>query len=224
MADFDVSAGFDLVKGPFTFDDSFIVSPFTDGFQFIPSVPYKVASQVLPILNAGAFEKRNSELEFNFPQRADDCMERMTAFQHDALGLKRQAHVHRDMTRGLDRRSETVTPGYVTSDDFGSDGDDTVHSAIPSYPQPNNIQANASFPTDGSLPDTVDLIFLDFIGSKYVIPALQKVAPGQYTASDISYYMPKTFTTNSYLPAYAKKAWQANVPNCPVGEGVGFNN
>jgi hypothetical protein len=41
---------FDLVEGPFTYDDSFIVSPFQNGFQFIPDVPYKVASQVLGIL------------------------------------------------------------------------------------------------------------------------------------------------------------------------------
>ena len=38
------SIRFDLVQGPFTYDDAFIVSPFTDGFQFIPNVPYQDAS------------------------------------------------------------------------------------------------------------------------------------------------------------------------------------
>lgn len=38
------SIRFDLVQGPFTYDDSFIVSPFTDGFQFIPNIPYQDAS------------------------------------------------------------------------------------------------------------------------------------------------------------------------------------
>lgn len=38
------SIRFDLVQGPFTYDDSFIVSPFADGFQFIPDVPYAQAS------------------------------------------------------------------------------------------------------------------------------------------------------------------------------------
>jgi hypothetical protein len=37
----------------------------------------------------------------------------------------------------------------------------------------------------------------------------------------VAYYVDKKFTTNSYLPAYAKVAWQKNVPNCPVGEGIG---
>lgn len=38
------SVRFDLPKGPFTYDDSFIVSPFLDSFQFIPDVPYSAAS------------------------------------------------------------------------------------------------------------------------------------------------------------------------------------
>jgi hypothetical protein len=34
----------DLVKGPFTLDDSYIVSPFTNKFQYIGDVPYALAS------------------------------------------------------------------------------------------------------------------------------------------------------------------------------------
>lgn len=44
------SVRFDLVEGPFTYDDSFIVSPFSDGFQFIKDVPYSLASQILGVL------------------------------------------------------------------------------------------------------------------------------------------------------------------------------
>ena len=70
------------------------------------------------------------------------------------------------------------------------------------------------------MPQTVDLIFLDFIGIPNVIPALNKVG-ANYTAADIQQYLPPAFDTNAYLPAYAKQAWQANVPNCPIGKGVG---
>jgi 2',3'-cyclic-nucleotide 2'-phosphodiesterase (5'-nucleotidase family) len=38
------SVRFDLAQGPFTYDDSFIVSPFTDAFQFLADVPYQYAS------------------------------------------------------------------------------------------------------------------------------------------------------------------------------------
>ena len=44
----------------------------------------------------------------------------------------------------------------------------------------------------------------------------------KYSSKDVSYYLPSTFTTNSYLPLYAKESWQAGVPNCPVGKGVGY--
>ncbi|KAL8812384.1 MAG: hypothetical protein Q9223_001079 [Gallowayella weberi] len=220
---------FDLVKGPFTFDDSFIVSPFDDAFQFIPNVPYSIASQVLGILNAGAFQKRSTDdsashllstrdFHFNTPLIPTDAC---TAPDDHAKAKNSRVHRRAEpLTRN--RRATALTPGYVTTDDFGTNGDDTPHSAIPFFSQPNDVQANASFPTTG-LPETVDLVFLDFIGANYVIPALTK-AGGKYSKEDISYYVDKAFTTNSYLPAYAKKYWQANVPNCPVGKGVGYED
>jgi 2',3'-cyclic-nucleotide 2'-phosphodiesterase (5'-nucleotidase family) len=45
------SIRFDLPQGPFTYDDSFIVSPFTDAFQFIPDVPYANAMVSLYQIN-----------------------------------------------------------------------------------------------------------------------------------------------------------------------------
>jgi hypothetical protein len=38
---------FDMVKGPFTYDDNFIVSPFRDAFFYVPDVPYDIASTLL---------------------------------------------------------------------------------------------------------------------------------------------------------------------------------
>ncbi|KAI9842672.1 MAG: hypothetical protein M1837_006957 [Sclerophora amabilis] len=205
---------FDLVKGPFTYDDSFIVSPFKNAFQFIPDVPYSLAKQVLDILNAGPFQKRGLSTEdFQFTPLTlrESCVDPPVAHNH----LSSRSYPGRRTVR---RQSTDLDPGYVTVDDFGTDGDDTPHSTIPYYSQPNDLQANASFPDDGSMPETVDLIFLDFIVD-YVLDALTEIG-GNYSTADISYYLPRNFTTNSYIPAYAKIAWQENVPNCPVGEGV----
>ncbi|KAL8715608.1 MAG: hypothetical protein Q9220_000945 [cf. Caloplaca sp. 1 TL-2023] len=229
------SIRFDLVKGPFTFDDSFIVSPFDDAFQFLPNVPYSLASQVIGILNAGAFQKRNlgssnsadesrnletRDFDFNIPLiPSDACTAPDDEHTHTSHLRPRTGPLTRNP---LHRRAPALTPGYVTADDFGTDGDDTPHSKIPFFSQPNDLQANASFPADGSTPQTVDLVFLDFIGAGYVVPALNKIG-GAYTAADISYYLPKSFTTNSYLPEYAKRFWQGGVPNCPVGQGVGYS-
>ncbi|KAL9576976.1 MAG: hypothetical protein Q9203_007622, partial [Teloschistes exilis] len=174
------SIRFDLVEGPFTFDDSFIVSPFDDAFQFIPDVPYALASQVIGILNAGAFQKRSSDSDapedrnlsprdfhFNTPLiPSDACTAPDEGKPASILRPRSEAKKQPLTTRNLlTRQSPPLTPGYVTSDDFGITGDDTPHSRIPYYPQPNDLQANASFPTDGTLPQTVDLVFLDFIGA-----------------------------------------------------------
>ena len=211
------SVRFDLFEGPFTYDDSFIVSPFTDAFQFIPNVPFKIASQVLAGLNAGPADKvRRSGSDLSVRDlvfyNGDSCVD---AVENHISGL---GLIPRDapLLGGKHRRQTTaLTPGYTTSDDFGTDGDDTIHSKIPFYSQPEYFQGNGSLPTDGSTPDTVDLVFLDFIAD-FVITVLKNLG-ASYTDADISYYLPPTFTTNSYLPLYAKQAWQKGVPNCPVG-------
>jgi hypothetical protein len=113
------------------------------------------------------------------------------------------------------RKTTDYHNGYTTVDDFGTDGDDTLHSKPPYYPQPNFFQASVSLPSDGTHPESVDLIFLD-ITQKYILPALSLVG-ANYTKEQISYYMPKNFTSNYYLREYAKLKWQAGMPYCPVG-------
>ncbi|RYP22670.1 hypothetical protein DL765_001520 [Monosporascus sp. GIB2] len=44
---------FDIFKGPFTRDSTFLVSPFTSGFAYVPDVAYPVASKVIQLLNKG---------------------------------------------------------------------------------------------------------------------------------------------------------------------------
>jgi len=215
------SIRFDLVEGPFTYDDSFIVSPFTDAFQYIKNVPYSMAKNVINSLNGAALNdrreaKRNSAGSvfgsMPLPSVKDTCFD-------PSVGLLTEGQAELK-ARGITRRQTVVTPGYVTSDDFGTDGDDTPHSSISSYPQPNYAQGNASFPADGTTPAIVDVVFLDYFAGT-VVSVLNKLG-GKYTTADVDYYMDPGFTTESYLPAYAKLKWQANVPNCPVGQGVGF--
>lgn len=210
------SIRFDLIQGPFTYDDSFIVSPFKNGFQYIPNVPYATANQVLGQLNrASENDKRDLTYPvFNFASLAGD------ACPDASLGIMSSEGIlkSRSFTRGLHRR-QSLSPGYSTTDDFGTDGDDTPHSSIPGYPQPVYIQSNGTFPTNGSAPATVDLIFLDFIAPE-VLRVLTSLGAG-YTMADVIYYLdPSVFTTQTYLPLYATKFWQANVPNCPAGQGI----
>ncbi|KAL9598086.1 MAG: hypothetical protein Q9219_004717 [cf. Caloplaca sp. 3 TL-2023] len=125
---------FDLVKGPFTFDDSFIVSPFDDAFQFIPNVPYNLASQVLGILNAGPYQKRSMDIEardlstqdfdFDTLNHLDACttLDDEHARSHSKLRPRTES-----LTRNIyNRQAPALTPGYVTTDDFGTDEDEEV--------------------------------------------------------------------------------------------------
>ena len=110
------SIRFDLVAGPFTYDDSFIVSPFANRWQYIENVPYDLASQVLATLNVGPADKKRRDLEtsdFRFTSlQGDSCVDAVVASYQGKDGLKRRSE---PMTRGKNRRqTSTLTPGYVT--------------------------------------------------------------------------------------------------------------
>ncbi|KAJ5764865.1 hypothetical protein N7520_004424 [Penicillium odoratum] len=203
---------YDLVQGPFTLDDSYIVCPYTTPFKYIANVPYSLASQVLDSMNlAKKSTKRSMTVDTISSQMLgyDECT---NASPHNLNGtdLAKPKTLFR---RVLD--ATVLTPGYTTCDDLGNDGDDTPHSEIPDYGTPSYIQAEAAFP-DGN-PDKVDLIFSDFLAGK-IIAALNGAHPAtNYTMSDTTYYLPKEFTTNSIIPKYAALAWSNDTNNCAVG-------
>ncbi|DAA74420.1 TPA_exp: Secreted protein [Trichophyton benhamiae CBS 112371] len=201
---------FDLVKGPFTKDDEYIVYPFKNQFQYLPDVPYSIAKELLDALNKGPYQRRSEEYSPMAPQLSTNEVCANPSPEFVQLKRREAPQPYRPITRRtID--SSMLYPGYVTSDDFGLDGDDTPHSKIPYFKVPIDIQANASFPTNGSMPTVVDLAFVDYIGAKYVIPALNKLG-GKYSASDIQSY--KDFGSSSFLREYALEFWQEGLPNC----------
>jgi hypothetical protein len=146
---------FDMYKGPFTFDDSFIVSPFQDAFLYIPSVPYAQASTLLNALNkAGASGKRS--LGYMSVER-DFCVDPIV---EPLSEVKRDEGLFNNV-RGVTRRQVVdLVPGYTTTDDWGTDGDDTAHSEIPYYDIPDFFQGAAGFDANGEA-DVVDVVFVD---------------------------------------------------------------
>ncbi|KAL7947301.1 Metallo-dependent phosphatase-like protein [Trichoderma barbatum] len=191
---------FDLHQGPFTYDDNFIVSPFRDVFLYIPDVPYDLAKTVLPKLNKGPVSKRDLA---TMPVPRDSCTD-------PSLGYLTRREMRQ--SHGVVRRQEVVTSGYATTDDWGSDGDDTEHTGIPNFPLPGYFQAEANFP-EGKDPEVVDLIFFDFIESNI----LADLGAG-YTADMVSCYIDCNFSSQDYMLPYAKLAWQKNIDNCPVAQ------
>lgn len=200
---------FDLHKGPFLYDDAFIVSPFEDIFVYIPDVPYSVASAALDYINEnGEVWKRSALASMPLTAR-DTCVDPFVAPLAN-VETRDYAHKHAGHIR---RQTTELTQGYVTTDAFGSDGDDTAHTAIPDYDYPNFFQALGGFPANGSLPDVVDLIFIDYIASDIL-----DYLGSDYSEDDVSYYINENFSTRTYLPLYVQSSelFQQNVDNCTI--------
>ncbi|KAJ5948304.1 hypothetical protein N7466_001319 [Penicillium verhagenii] len=208
---------YDLVQGPFTVDDSYIVCPYTNNFKYIPDVPYSLASKVLDYITE-AKKKANSKRSMTV---LDVISSQMLGYDecenpslHDLNGTISLAKPKTLFRRVLDD-STTPTPGYTTCDDLGDDGDDSQHSEIPEFDQPYYIQATAAFPENGQ-PNVTDVVFSDFLAGS-IIAALNDGHPTiNYTLDDTALYLPQDFTTNSFIPRYATIAWK-NGTSCPVG-------
>ncbi|KAI9904002.1 hypothetical protein N3K66_000531 [Trichothecium roseum] len=190
---------FDIFKGPFTKDSTFIVSPFTSGFKYIPDVPFSVAKRLEKLLNSGGRILENSmdnrfltipEAMFPYPLKPH--------IEEDPLLELRS------IQEPLEYAAEQPEPigGYTTVDDIGDDGDDTVHKKLDFYAPPNVIQAEIDFPEDGA-PANVDVVFIDFI-QPWIIPGL-KFSGGDYNNEDVQDYMEGTVT--SKLAEWISKNW-----------------
>jgi hypothetical protein len=180
---------FDVFKGAFTRDTTYIISPFVSKFLYIKDVPYKSAKALLPILNNGGPILESAELKTSQlapPEQmsitSDFIIPNLPV--HDSL-------LAQGVQSPLMSSNPELVPGYTTKDDAGDDGDDTLHAPISFYTVPNCIQSALAFPEKGD-PDTVDLVFIDFI-QPWILLALQFL--GQtYNASDVQSYTDETLT------------------------------
>jgi hypothetical protein len=114
------SQRFDVLKGPFTKNDQFTASPFSDAFLFIPNVPFAVASAVLPALNhQGAQEKRallegrEEELyrKGNVDMRYMRWLKEMAEREEKRMEMEKRAGEARPKPG-----PQELTVGYVTKD------------------------------------------------------------------------------------------------------------
>lgn len=194
---------FDIFKGPFTLDTTYIVSPFQSKMTYIPEVPYSAAKKVLPLLN-------------NQGQILDQ-----PAFDARMMGPPEQWHITEDIIYPAPTPAESMlqgggqkplgdaedepdlVSGYTTKDDIGTDGDDAVHAPINFHTQPNCIQAKIGMPAEGE-PETVDLVFTDFI-TPWVIMAL-KFSGGDYNETSVQLWDEAAFT--DMVAKWVKENWK----------------
>ena len=92
------SIRYEIYKGPFTLDNMYQISPFEDRFYTIHDVPLSAASQLLAKLNGQSevFKKRS------------------------LYYIEQPIHLSEQVS--FAKRAQNLTRGYVTKDDFGTDG------------------------------------------------------------------------------------------------------
>src|SRR5690606_8402191 len=176
-----------------TYDTSFIVSPFTSTFKYIPDVDIRVANRLMDIFNSVDKPWMLSKTRNEWASPEHRYMPSKLKAPR-AMGHARQKVLSED---------PELTPGYVTHDDAGSDGDDTHHSPLPFYYPGNAIQANASFPLDSATVEKVDIVFLDFI-QPYILAGLAELS-ADYSPADTKQYMGKEWTLTRMMIVYATK-------------------
>lgn len=213
------SQRFDLYAGDFTKNDQYIVSPFTDAFQYIQDVPYKYASQIINKLNNDqtaqatsrrrSVEDEDSTKELYAKGHVSHIYNQWMASQHDdSLSAAAADLAQLDAHAAVAAANRTL--GYVTKDQCAGEGDDTIHTAIPYASMPDYVQS----PVTGSNvtgDDKVDVIFLDFIASNVIRILNGLQSDRKYATSDVAPY--NQYTTQDIYPLYAEQVWAKNGTN-----------
>jgi 2',3'-cyclic-nucleotide 2'-phosphodiesterase (5'-nucleotidase family) len=196
---------FDIFKGPFTLDTTYIVSPFQSKMAYIPEVPFGVAKKVLPLLNSQGqiLDQPGFDSRMMGPPEQWHISED-TIYPSAAPADNNMLHIEGQKPLGDANDKPDLVSGYTTKDDVGTDGDDAVHAPINFYTQPNCIQAEIGMPPEGE-PEAVDLVFTDFITS-WVIMAL-KFSGGDYNVTNVQLWDEAAFT--DMLASWVKENWKS---------------
>lgn len=191
---------FDIFKGAFTTDTTYIISPFVSKFRYIKDVPYKSAKRLLDLINneGQIFQQQSLQtLALSPPEQLSAQLFDKSAYAHPGSeDFKSQMIL---------THKPSLIPGYTTSDAAGTDGDDTVHSPIKFYRVPNVVQSKLSFPRDKE-PEKVDVVYIDFI-QPWILVALNFLGESVTSADTLSL---RNETLTELLASWIKDNWRSN--------------
>lgn len=195
---------FDIFKGPFTRDSTYIVSPFTNGFRYVKDVPYAKASKLLEVLNNNGqiLQYMDPDLQSWMLAPVEQRFRWVDFIAEEVVSDEPHDGAQITLTTKPD-----LIPGYTTKDDAGSDGDDTVHAPISFYRVPNVIQAQIDPPSQIGDPETVDVVYIDFI-QPWLLLAF-KFVDLDYTVKDTAIYMEGENLT-TLLAKWVTANWKDN--------------
>lgn len=186
---------FDIFKGAFTRDTTYIVSPFISKFEHLRDVPYAAAKRLESLINSAG------------QVMLEPGMQTSQLAPPEQLSI--HSNIHGPTLPVLDspgaqspllQAPAPLIPGYTTKDDAGDEGDDTVHAPITFHRVPNVFQTTRNLPAD---PDVVDVVFIDFI-QPWVLTALKFLGQDR-RASDVEPYGDETMT--DLMAAWIGKHW-----------------
>ncbi|GMM28491.1 hypothetical protein DAMA08_012070 [Martiniozyma asiatica (nom. inval.)] len=182
---------YDLYKGEFTKNALFTVSPFKNMWRVIPSVDKTIALRLKAILNEGQIILSESQLQLKSPYQ-------------NAINLM----IETNKIQSSLKEKSSLSYGYNTIDDFGADGDDTVHKALQFHYVPNVIQSYEEGSTD-----KIDVVFYDFI-EPFIFNALLKACDNNENlfaelSSTTRFYNDCAYESNvgELLKRYAQSKW-----------------
>ncbi|KAK1833082.1 Metallo-dependent phosphatase-like protein [Podospora conica] len=194
---------FDVFKGPFTIDTTYIISPFLSVFRYIPDVPYAAARKVIDLLNGAGNIMDVDGLDARYMAIPEQwAIKESIVYSKTA---ERDNGMQKPLTHdddGDSRKQPVLVQGYTTRDDIGTDGDDAVHASIDFYVVPNCIQSEVNLPEEDE-PESVDLVFFDFI-QPWVLMAL-KMNGLRYSNEHVRSYVDGTFT--ELFAGWIKENW-----------------
>ncbi|KHJ30194.1 putative ser thr protein phosphatase family [Erysiphe necator] len=165
---FMVNCGFmrsNLYQGPFLHDTSFTLTPFQDKIAVIRKVPYKAAVDISKrgLWDVSVFHEKLLSRSISYEQTSL----RSRNFEPNNTNRDQPSVDNKKISTSTN--SSTLLRGYITTDDGGSDGDDTLYSHLGAVVKPPPFMtAVTGLPDDGE-PEYVDLAFNSFLTSMMLI-------------------------------------------------------
>jgi 2',3'-cyclic-nucleotide 2'-phosphodiesterase (5'-nucleotidase family) len=195
------SLRFDVYEGPFTRNDQYTVSPFTDSFRFISNITLADAVAAFNALNNPSSSARRQETELT--QHYDVVK---------GYGKGNVDEIFKDWLKKMEQKVDlerrgmnNLTLGYVTQDSCPGVGDDTLHTPLTIFDSPEFISSDP--PTGNNITnDTlIDFVFVDFVQDD-VLAILNSMHPDKnLTADDTQLY--SDILSNAVLGVFAQEAW-----------------
>lgn len=185
------SVRYDLYMGKYTVDSEYIVSPFRNEWVKL-AIPKKYAVKIAPKLNEWDYI---TALKMDLTPHIRGS-ERGDANQEEVYEMEQEADSESQAVL-----SKRLSKGYITQDDFGTDGDDTRHRPVVNFPIPNVVLSVQIH--DISDNELVDVVFYNFITSN-IIWALKELDFTEDVTKEVEFYSDQYLgkLLNNYIQSY----------------------